>query len=150
VSIWHKIGWNVTAIDYKRDALDRAVNLAKINGVSIDTKMIDLESSDNAFEDSNIGSADLVMVMRYLHRPLFPTIDHLIKPGGAIFYSTFMVGSEQFGSPKNPNFLLKDGELADLFSSFNTTYEILIDEKRSLPDGRPVTYFLAQKTKGVR
>ncbi len=27
----------------------------------------------------------------------------LIKVGGAIVYSTFMVGSEQYGSPKNPN-----------------------------------------------
>ena len=30
-------------------------------------------------------------------------------------YETFSVGNEKYGSPKNPNFLLKDGELLNIF-----------------------------------
>ncbi len=136
-----KRGWNVTAIDYKQDALDRALHLADVNAVSIQTQRIDMESDTNPFADDIALTADLVMVMRYLHRPLFSAIDRLVKPGGAIFYSTFMVGSEQFGSPKNPAYLLKPGELAEIFSHYN----ILIDEQRKLADHRPIAYFLAQK-----
>jgi len=135
-------GWTVNSVDYKQDALDRAINLAAINSVELSPIQIDLEDKSDPFDAE---SADLIMVMRYLHRPLFSVIDGLIKPGGAIFYSTFMIGCEQFGSPKNPNYLLRDGELAEIFSNFESNYEILIDEKRHLADGRPVACFLARK-----
>jgi tellurite methyltransferase len=131
-------GWKVTAIDYKADTLERCQQLAKRSQTSLTTLNRDLENSTQPLVDLN---ADLVLIMRYLHRPLFSAIDDLIKLGGAIVYSTFMVGSEKYGSPKNPNYLLKPGELAKEFSS----YKILIDEARSLPDGRPVALFVAIK-----
>ena len=34
-----------------------------------------------------------------------------LRPGGALMYETFMVGNERFGRPRNPEFLLRDGEL---------------------------------------
>jgi hypothetical protein len=52
-----------------------------------------------------------------------------------------MVGSEVFGSPKNPNFLLKAGELSDVFSDC----DILLDEVVTLADGRPMSLFVARK-----
>ena len=131
-------GWQVTSIDNKSDTLERCKQLAHANQVDIDTKFIDLEAEEKPL---NNVSADLVLIMRYLHRPLFPAIDKLLKAKGAIIYSTFMVGSEKYGSPKNPNYLLKPGELADIFAS----YEVLIDEQRELADGRPVALFVALK-----
>jgi tellurite methyltransferase len=131
-------GWQVTAIDYKEDTLERCQQLAKRSQTSLRTLNQDLENSAQPL--TNL-SADLVLIMRYLHRPLFPAINDLIKVGGAIVYSTFMVGSEKYGSPKNPNYLLKVGELAEAFSS----YKILIDDIRNLPDGRPVALFVAIK-----
>ena len=35
---------------------------------------------------------------------------------GFLLYETFSLGNEKYGSPKNPNFLLKDRELLDIFS----------------------------------
>jgi SAM-dependent methyltransferase len=131
-------GWQVTAIDYKLDALERCQQLAKRSQTSLTTLHRDLENSEQPLANLR---ADLVLIMRYLHRPLLSAINDLIKVGGAIVYSTFMVGSEKFGSPKNPNYLLKAGELAKEFSS----YKILIDETRHLPDGRPVALFVAIK-----
>ncbi len=131
-------GWQVTSIDNKSDTLERCKQLAQTNQVDVDTRLIDLEAEEKPL---NHLSADLVLIMRYLHRPLFPTIDKLIKPKGAIIYSTFMVGSEKYGSPRNPNYLLKPGELAETFAS----YEVVIDEQRELTDGRPVALFVAVK-----
>lgn len=133
-----KRGWQVTAIDYKADTLERCQQLAKRSQTSLSTLHHDLENSEQPLANLSV---DLVLIMRYLHRPLFTLINDLIKVGGAIVYSTFMVGSEKFGSPKNPNYLLKVGELAKEFSS----YKILIDETRNLPDGRPVALFVAIK-----
>ena len=131
-------GWQVTSIDNKTETLERCEQLAHSNQVEVNTLKIDLEATKQPL---NSLSTDLVLVMRYLHRPLFQAIDQLIKPNGAIIYSTFMVGSEKYGSPRNPNYLLKPGELADIFAS----YEILIDEQRELADGRPVALFAAIK-----
>ncbi|MCP3673929.1 MAG: methyltransferase domain-containing protein [Gammaproteobacteria bacterium] len=131
-------GWQVTSIDNKTDTLKRCKQLARANQVDVDTKLIDLEAEEKPL---NHLSADLVLIMRYLHRPLFSAIDELIKSKGAIIYSTFMVGSEKYGSPKNPNYLLKPGELAKIFAS----YEVVIDEQRELADGRPVAIFVAIK-----
>jgi hypothetical protein len=79
-------------------------------------------------------------VARYLHRPLFPWIKRLLKPGGIIIYQTFMQGCEKFGSPRNPNFLLKPGELREIFMGA----EIWLDEVEELEDGRPVAAFIAK------
>jgi hypothetical protein len=65
----------------------------------------------------------------------------LIAPKGVVLYHTFMVGSQAFGSPRNPNFLLKPGELATVFSDFT----VLLDEVVTLADGRPMTMFVARR-----
>ena len=59
-----------------------------------------------------------VLVFRYLHRPLFDLIKESIKPGGIIIYETFTEQQAQFGRPKNPDFLLKSGELCEVFSGW--------------------------------
>jgi hypothetical protein len=51
-----------------------------------------------------------------------------------------MQGSEKFGSPRNPNFLLKAGELAEVFAGA----AILLDAVETLDDGRPVSAFIAR------
>lgn len=56
---------------------------------------------------------DLVVVSNYLWRPLLPAITAAVAPGGALLYETFAVGNERFGRPRNPDFLLRPGELLD-------------------------------------
>ena len=51
------------------------------------------------------------MVTNYLHRPLFPRIADALAEGGLLIYETFMIGNERFGRPRNPDFLLREGEL---------------------------------------
>jgi hypothetical protein len=51
-----------------------------------------------------------------------------------------MQGAEQFGSPRNPNFLLKPNELAQIFAGS----EIWLDDVEYLDDGRPVSAFICR------
>lgn len=64
-----------------------------------------------------------IMVFRYLHRPLFDQIKKAIKPGGLIIYETFTQQQAEFGRPKNPDFLLKSGELVDIFSDWEILHQ---------------------------
>ena len=57
-----------------------------------------------------------VIVANYLHRPLFPLLIDSLLPGGVLIYETFALGNEAFGRPRNPDFLLKPGELLQAFA----------------------------------
>jgi len=52
-----------------------------------------------------------VVVVNYLHRPLFNALVAAVAPGGVLIYETFAVGNERFGKPSNPDFLLHREEL---------------------------------------
>src|SRR5262249_53259659 len=49
-------------------------------------------------------------------RPLFPALSEALAPGGLLIYETFALGNERFGKPRNPDFLLRQGELLDAFA----------------------------------
>jgi tellurite methyltransferase len=131
--------WKVDAVDYLPDALDKVKALAKRNSVEVNCHLLDLEkNADRLLEKSY--RYQLILVSRYLHRPLFPLLKELLLPGGYIVYQTFMRGCELFGSPKNPRFLLEKDELAEFFAEFN----ILKNDRVYLDDGRPTNVFIAQ------
>jgi SAM-dependent methyltransferase len=54
-----------------------------------------------------------VVVTNYLWRPLLPRIVATVASGGVLLYETYAVGHERFGHPRNPDFLLRSGELLD-------------------------------------
>ncbi|MFT6732085.1 MAG: tellurite methyltransferase [Polaribacter sp.] len=142
--------WDMTAVDYKSSALLRVKSLAENNDCDVKTVELDLEKIElNAttiqFPSAWLWSYDVVIVSRYLHRPLLDYIDALLKPNGFIVYQTFLEGCEKFGSPKNPRYLLKQGELASVFSS----YKVLYDQVVKLSDGRPTNAFIAQKQNAI-
>lgn len=134
-------GWAMTGIDYIPAALQRAQQLAATQQVCIRSTCVDLETGTDPFIHYANGQFDLITVARYLHRPLFPWLQRLLKPGGILIYQTFMQGAEQFGSPRNPNFLLKPGELAQIFAGA----DILLDTVETLDDGRPVSAFICRQ-----
>ncbi len=64
-----------------------------------------------------LGSGyDGIVVTNYLHRPLLPALPAALGPGGVLIYETFARGNEQFGRPRNPDFLLEPGELLAAFA----------------------------------
>ncbi|MEM9103359.1 MAG: methyltransferase domain-containing protein [Pseudomonadota bacterium] len=130
--------WQVTAIDYQSSHLDKVEQLAKRLETSISTQCLNLESDKLPLWNA---SFDLIIVMRYLHRPLWPRLKAWLKPGGALIMQTFLEGAEKFGKPKNPRYLLKEHELNRTFSG----YHIERDTCDYLEDGRPVNSFVAIK-----
>jgi 2-polyprenyl-3-methyl-5-hydroxy-6-metoxy-1,4-benzoquinol methylase len=66
------------------------------------------------------NSFDVICVAHFLHRPLCRALTAALRPGGKIFYQTFT----QAGSsgPSNPDFLLKEGELRELFHELKVCY----------------------------
>ncbi|MEG3618183.1 class I SAM-dependent methyltransferase [Magnetovibrio sp. PR-2] len=57
---------------------------------------------------------DAIIVVNYLHRPLFDKIIAALNPGGILIYETFALGNEDYARPRNPDHLLKSGELLEL------------------------------------
>ncbi len=56
---------------------------------------------------------DCVVVTNYLWRGILGDILACVTPGGLLIYETFGVGNAAYGRPRNPDFLLAPGELAD-------------------------------------
>lgn len=60
---------------------------------------------------------DLVIVSRFLERTLIPRIIKGLKPGGLIFYQTYIKDKASPIGPTSSRFLLEKNELLHLFSS---------------------------------
>lgn len=60
-----------------------------------------------------------VVVTNYLHRPLFPHLRDCLEDRGVLIYETFMAGNERYGKPSNPAFLLRPGELWEVFAGLH-------------------------------
>jgi SAM-dependent methyltransferase len=105
---------------HSRFFIDRGHKVTAIDrDVSALTPDPDLEVIPADLEDGSPWplpgrSFGAVVVTNYLHRPLFPALLDTLAPGGVLLYETFMEGNERFGRPRQPEFLLKDGELLDL------------------------------------
>ena len=57
---------------------------------------------------------DAVVVTNYLHRRLFDRFVEAVAPEGMLIYETYARGNERWGHPRNPDFLLRPGELLEL------------------------------------
>ena len=58
-----------------------------------------------------------VVVVNYLWRPLLPDLVASVGAGGILLYETFALGNEAYGRPRNPDFLLRPGELLEAVRS---------------------------------
>lgn len=97
------------------DAIDRDItavsSMSKINNIHV--HIADLEANEayifNHYYDG-------IIVSRYLYRPLLETLATILNPNGVLIYETFMLGNERLGKPSNPHFLLRQGELLEVYS----------------------------------
>ncbi|HEX3537683.1 MAG TPA: methyltransferase domain-containing protein [Stellaceae bacterium] len=76
---------------------------------------------------------DGVVVTNYLYRPLLPALVAALGEGGVLIYETFMIGNERLGQPRNPEFLLRPGELLDACAGLT----ILAFEQGEVIEPRP-------------
>ena len=104
-------GFRTMAVDRSAAAIEALNVEAAGRGLSIQGRVVDLESGASFPE---AGSFDLIVVVHYLHRLLFPSLVNGLRPGGVIVYETFTRAQAARGKPTNPAFLLEPGELLTL------------------------------------
>ena len=128
-------GFEVRAVDCNPDAIAFVRDTAAKLGLRIDAAVVDLETDP---PPAIATEFDAIVVFNYLHRPLVPLLRDALKPGGRIFYETFTTGQAERGHPRNPDFLLRDGELAALMSPLQ-----ILRSREGEYDGRLVASVVA-------
>ncbi len=118
-------GWQVTGVDISEAGLEQLRQTALEQGVKLDLHLIDLERSPQL----PTGQFDLVLDFFYLQRSLFAPLKEAVRPGGMAVVRTFTTAGDFPGGPGNPRFVLRPGELLEVFAD----WEILIHEEGREP-----------------
>lgn len=112
-----KKGVEVHFWDIDGEKLERiAAQAAELN-LKADIRQVDLESGK--IEILPLNFYRMVMVFKYLHRPLMTDIKNSVQPGGIVIYETFTIEQARMGKPENTDFLLEKNELVDFFQDWS-------------------------------
>ncbi len=147
-------GQHVTAVDWSDAGLEVLEARARAEGIpirrissaeqivkshhgGIDLVQADLEQlqlPENTFE--------LILCIQYLQRSLFPELVRALRPGGFLLFETFTQAQLAFNvGPRNPDYLLRSGELRAVFSELRVIFH------RELRAGQGIASLLARKPK---
>jgi tellurite methyltransferase len=112
-------GLECDAIDVSDVALARLKHYADEENLKINTLRADIEQ-----DGLTSKQYDLIVVSYFLHRPLFAAIQRALKPGGLLFYQTFVQAQTEApqAKPINTRFCLKHNELCLAFQDLEIHY----------------------------
>jgi hypothetical protein len=111
------MGWQVTLVEASEQALEIAAQRAEDAGVDIT-----LIQSDLTIDELPDGPWDLVMIIHYLQRDLFPAVIDRLASGGLLATSVATVRNlERRERPPLP-FLLGEGEAPSLVRGLEIVY----------------------------
>ncbi len=102
----HAQGFAVTGVD--RDAA--ALAALRAEAAAPEAELIEADIENGAWPLPG-RQFDGIVVTNYLWRPLAPRLLAALAPGGVLLHETFAAGHETLGRPRNPDFLLRPGEL---------------------------------------
>ncbi|HUT48591.1 MAG TPA: class I SAM-dependent methyltransferase [Alphaproteobacteria bacterium] len=106
------LGHRVVAVD--RDVSRLADLAADAHRAKITAEVIEADLETGAPLPLAGRRFDGVVVTNYLYRPLFAELRNALAPCGVLLYETFGIGNEVYGRPRNPDHLLRPGELLEL------------------------------------
>ena len=130
-------GLRTCAVDRDEEAVRELAHEAERRALPLRAEVLDLEAGPVHFSPP---AYDLIVVVHYLHRSLFPTLIGSLRPGGVLVYDTFTRAQAARGHPRNPAFLLEPGELVALVRPL----EILASREGDY-DGRMVASVIARR-----
>lgn len=104
-------GLETHAWDISQEALAQLRKHADEKNLKITTRLCDL-----TIERPDESYFDVIVVSRYLERPLAPFLSSALNEGGLLFYQTFITDKLNGVGPSNPQFLLEPNELLHLFA----------------------------------
>ena len=134
-------GFKVSAWDISPVAIARLADLAGRLGLEINAQVRDVETMPFPRE-----AFDVVTVSRFLARPLAGPIYDSLRPGGLVFYQTFVRDKPDPQGPSNPDYLLAENELLQLFGGLRVLFyreEGLVGDLTA--GSRNEAYFVGQK-----
>lgn len=108
-------GFDVDGVDVDPAVVERARVAARRLGAPIRAVVGNVEDGTYIIP---IDAYDLITVFNYLHRPLFRDLKDGVRRGGTVVFQTFTTDQPRFGKPDNPAFLLRPGELLDVFADW--------------------------------
>ncbi len=128
-------GQHVTAVDFSSVALDtlearaRGTHTPVGRSSSIAATGRHLRSGLELIQ-ANLEEArlperrfDLIICVQYLQRSLFSQMARALRPNGVLLMETFTCAQLEFASgPRNPEYLLKAGELREAFSELRVLF----------------------------
>ena len=132
-------GLAVVAVDRDPAAVAALRAEAARRVLALEARVADLEAGG---PDVGLGEGayDLVVVVHYLHRPLFPALLRAMAPGALLLYETFTEDQARLGKPTNPDFLLRPGELQERLRGLT-----ILREREGRFEGRHVAAVAARK-----
>jgi 2-polyprenyl-3-methyl-5-hydroxy-6-metoxy-1,4-benzoquinol methylase len=120
-------GFEVTGIDISETGLRKAEALAAERGVTITTKVADLERYKlvpNTFE--------VIVCTYYLQRDLFPQIISALKPGGMAVVETYTIDHKKYEPGFRQEYLLNPNELLTLFKGLTVIRYQAVDNGKAV------------------
>ncbi|MCW9034594.1 MAG: class I SAM-dependent methyltransferase [Rhodospirillales bacterium] len=121
-------GYKVVAVDRNTEAISDLSDHPNIEIITADLE----DGSPWPFKGCAFEG---VVTTNYLYRPLFQTLVASLKLEGLFLYETFANGNQEFRKPRNPDHLLKAGELLELSEErlHVVAYEHGLKENQPLP-----------------
>lgn len=105
-------GLDVVAWDLSPVAIQRLHQLAQENNLP----NLQAEVRDVECQPPSVDQFEVIVVSYFLERSLVASLINALKPGGLIYYQTFIRDAVSTEGPKNSNFRLADQELLSLFN----------------------------------
>jgi len=119
-AIWlaHR-GWQVTAVDYSRTAIEILRQRCGDKGLAVNSVIADLERHEFGIQPD---SYDLIIVCNYLQRDLFAPLKAGTRIGGTAMAIIALVDTDPNVRPMNPAYLLDPGELQAQFQEWEIVH----------------------------
>ncbi len=104
--------------------LERSAEAIKLAGQAAREEHagIGMVLGDGHFLPFKPGAAGCVLVFYFLLREIMADLIRLLMPGGLLLYETFLKRQNLIDRPRNPDYLLDDGELPGYFRDLDLLF----------------------------
>ncbi len=116
-----ELGFESHAWDLSDSAIDKVEEFAQERHLSVATRQSDISQDGQQIEMHKEGF-DVIIVGHFLLREIVPSLISALRPGGLIYYQTFVEEDESGNGPRNSHFRLRSNELLKLFSGLSIRY----------------------------
>ena len=110
-------GYAVDAMDISGVALAKARKRAESAGIAVNWIEADLERPDIAR-----AAYDVIVVARFLDRPLIPRLVDALRPGGHVVYDHHYLTPADVGGPRSRRFRARPNELLERFRALRVLF----------------------------